>query len=80
MSQHAPLAPHWATASLGHPAAAAPQEHAALGDHLAQCSAQRGRLQSLENGAVELRRLVAGRFITSALLITLLVAASLLAL
>jgi len=80
MSKYAPLAPHWATASLGHPAAAAPQEHAALGDHLAQCSAQRGRLQRLESGAVELRRLVAGRFITSALLITLLVAASLLAL
>jgi len=80
MSKYAPLAPHWATASLGHPADTALPPHAALGDHLAQCSAQRGRLQRLESGAVELRRLVAGRFITSALLITLLVAASLLAL
>lgn len=80
MSKNYPLAPHWVTSSLGHPAAVAPHQHAALGDHLAQCSAQRGRLQGLENGAVELRRLVAGRFVTSALLLALLVGASLMAL
>ncbi|MDP2416855.1 MAG: hypothetical protein U1D25_00010 [Hydrogenophaga sp.] len=80
MPKISPLTPHWVTSSLGHPAAAAPHQHAALGDHLAQCSAQRGRLQGLENGAVELRRLVAGRFVTSALLLALLVGASLMAL
>jgi hypothetical protein len=80
MSKYSPLAPSWVTSSLGHPADSAALQHAALGDHLAQCSAQRGRLQRLENGAVEFRRLVAGRFVTSALLLTLLIGASLMAL
>ncbi|MDZ4130670.1 MAG: hypothetical protein U1E02_41840 [Hydrogenophaga sp.] len=80
MSKYASLAPHWDTSSLGCPADAAAPQHAALGDHLAQCSAQRGRLQRLENGAGSLRRLVAGRFVTAALVVTLLVGASLMAL
>jgi len=80
MSKYSPLSPHWDTSSFGHPTDAAPLQREALGDHLAQCSAQRSPLHRLENGAGELRRLVAGRFVTSALLLTLLVGASLMAL
>ena len=74
MSKYAPLAPHWATASLGHPA------DTALGNPLAQGRAQRSHPQRLESGSGSLGRLVAGRFVTAALAVALLVAASLMAL
>lgn len=80
MPKYSSLAPTWDTSSFGHPSEQAPRQHAALGDHLAHCSAQRGGLQRLGNGAVSLRRLVAGRFVTAALVLTLLVGASLMAL
>lgn len=80
MSKYSSLAPIWDTSSFGHPTDAAPLQRSALGDHLVHCSAQRGRLRRLENGAGELRRLVAGRFVTSAVLLTLIVGVSLLAL
>lgn len=80
MPKYSSLSPTWDTSSFGHPTDAAPLQRSALGDHLVHCTAQRGRLQRLENGAGELRRLVAGRFVTAAMLVTLLVGASLLAL
>jgi hypothetical protein len=80
MSKYSSLASNSDTSSCGYPSDQAPLQHAALGDHLAHCSAQRGGLQRLGNGAVSLRRLVAGRFVTAALVLTLLVGASVMAL
>ncbi|MDO9146524.1 MAG: hypothetical protein Q7U52_02425 [Hydrogenophaga sp.] len=80
MSKYSPLAPNWDTSSFGHPSDQAPLQRSALGEHLVHCRDQRSKLHRLEHGAGELRRLVAGRFITSALLLTLLIGASLMAL
>jgi len=80
MSKYSSLAPNWDTSSFGHPSDHAPLHRSALGEHLAHCSAQRGGLQRLGHGAVSVRRLVAGRFVTAALVLTLLVGASLMAL
>lgn len=80
MSKYSPLSPNWDTSSFGHPSDQAPLQSTALREHLAHCSAQRGRLQRLEHGAGQLRRLVAGRFVTAALVLTVMVSASLLAL
>lgn len=66
------LAPHWATSSLGNPADISALERTALSDHLAHCGAQRGRLQVLWSGADELQGILAGRVITSAVVLALL--------
>jgi hypothetical protein len=47
-------------------------ERTALGDHLVHCGAQRGPLQTLRSGADELQGLLAGRVITSAVVLTLM--------
>lgn len=80
MSKFSPQAPNWDTSSFGHPAEISPLQRSALGDHLAHCGAQRDRLQALGTGVGKLHGLLAERVVTSALLITLLVSALLLAL
>ena len=80
MSKFSPQAPNWDTSSFGHPAEISPLQRSALGDHLAHCCAQRDRPRALRIGVGRLHGLLAERVITSALLITLLVGASLLAL
>ncbi|MDP3325381.1 MAG: hypothetical protein Q8S71_17775 [Hydrogenophaga sp.] len=72
MSKIPSMSPSWDTSSVGHPADISLRERSALGDHLAHCGAQRGPLQTLRNGADELQGLLAGRVITSAVVLTLL--------
>ena len=72
MSKIPSMSPSWDTSSFGHPADISLRERSALGDHLAHCGAQRGPLQALRNGADELQGLLAGRVITSAVVLTLL--------
>ncbi|MBU4519175.1 MAG: hypothetical protein KJ677_07150 [Gammaproteobacteria bacterium] len=72
MSKIPSMSPSWDTSSFGHPADISLRERSALGDHLAHCGAQRGPLQTLRNGADELQGLLAGRVITSAVVLTLL--------
>lgn len=72
--------PTWDTSSFGHPADISPLERSALGDHLSQCGALRGPLQTLQTGAGELHGMVAGRVVTSVLVLVLLVGGSWLAL
>ncbi|MDP2065814.1 MAG: hypothetical protein Q8K38_07580 [Burkholderiaceae bacterium] len=73
MSKISSLAPCWDTSSFGHPADISPLERSALGDHLSQCGAMRGPLQVVQTGADGLHGLLAGRVVTSMLLILLLV-------
>lgn len=72
MSKIPSMSPSWDTSSFGHPADISLRERSALGDHLAHCGAQHGPLQTLRNGADELQGLLAGRVITSAVVLTLL--------
>lgn len=62
----------WDTASMGLPADMSSQERTALGEHLGQCGALRGPWQVVWAGADELRGLLAGRVVTSTLVVTVL--------
>lgn len=72
MSKMPSMTPSWDTSSYGHPADFSAQERSALGDHLNHCDSQRGPLQTLRSGADELQGVLAGRVITSAVVLTLL--------
>jgi hypothetical protein len=76
MSKTSSISSCWDTASLGEPADISSQERAALSDHLNLCGAMRGPLQSLWAGADEMQRMLAGRVVTSALVVTVLVGGS----
>lgn len=80
MSKFSSTTPSWGTSSFGHPADCSPLQRSELADHMVHCSAHQGHLQGLEDRAKELRSLLAGRVVTSVLLITLMVGASWLAL
>jgi len=64
--------PSWDTSSFGHPAEISSHERAALSDHLSLCAALRSPLQALRNGAGTVRGLLAGRVITSVLMVGML--------
>ncbi len=72
--------PNWDTSSLGDPADVSALERVALADHLNQCGSERGRWRGLQTASDQLHGMVAGRFITAIVVVTLLVGASLLAL
>jgi hypothetical protein len=76
MSRLSSLTTCWDTASLGGPADISPQERSALSEHLNQCGALRGPLQSLWAGADEMQRMLAGRVVTSVLVVAVLVGGS----
>ncbi|QCB45429.1 hypothetical protein [Hydrogenophaga sp. PAMC20947] len=78
MSKISSHTPSWDTSSFGHTAEISPLERSALGDHLSQCGALRGPLQTLQTGADDLHDMVAGRVVTSVLVILLLVGGSML--
>ena len=67
------LAPSWDTASLGHPADISPLELSVLGEHLNLCGHLGGPGQSLQAGAERIQGFLAGRVVTSVLVLTLLV-------
>lgn len=76
MSNTSSLEPRWDTASMGLPADISSTERSALSDHLSLCGALRGPLQSLQAGANEMQGMLAGRVVTSLLVIVLLVGGS----
>ena len=76
MSKISSMPSCWDTASLGEPADISSRERSALSEHLSLCGALRGPLQSLWTGADEVQRLLAGRVVTSALVVTVLVGGS----
>lgn len=76
MAHTSPTQPTWDTASLGRPASASALEHSALSAHLSDCGARRSRLHTLQSGAEGLRRVLAARVVTTALVLALLLGAS----
>lgn len=73
-------APLWSTASFGETTDTTPMDLAALGEHLAQCSARSGRLVAMQCGAQRLRGFVTGRLVTTLALLAALTGACLLVL
>lgn len=80
MMNRSTTTPSWDTSSFGHPADRSPLQRSELADHMVHCHAHQGHLQGLEDKARELRSLLAGRFVTSVLLLALLLGVSWLAL
>ena len=77
---HDTPASRWSTASFGHTAAASPLELSALGDHLQVCQQTHGRLLSLRCAAETAHGFIAARFVTTLLVVAILIGvASLLA-
>lgn len=76
MSNTSRIEPRWDTASMGLPADLSLTERSALSDHLSLCGALRGPLQSLQAGANDMQGMLAGRVVTSLLVIVLLVGGS----
>lgn len=64
----------WDTSSFGHPPDVSLLERSALGEHLSQCGALRGRLHTLRTGAHGLHGLLAGHVVTTVLVAMLLAA------
>jgi hypothetical protein len=57
--------PLWATASFGATPDTLPMDLAALGEHMAQCTASHGRLVALRCGAARLLGFVSARLVTT---------------
>ena len=72
MNTHIIFRPCWSTASFGTSAAPSPLELAALGTHLRRCQGTQRHLFALRCAAQTLHGFVATRFVTSLLLLTLL--------
>jgi hypothetical protein len=66
----------WDTSSLGRPAGISAQERSTLSDHLNLCGAQRGPLHRLRAGVDGMQGILAGRVVTSVLVVTVLVGGS----
>lgn len=62
----------WETSSFGHPAEVSSHERAALSDHMSMCAALRGPLHVLHSGFAAAQGVLAGRVITSVLLVVTL--------
>ena len=67
--------PSWRTASFGDSADTSPMELHELGDHLDRCKGSRGRLFTLRCVAETLNAFVAPRFVSTLLVVTLLIGA-----
>ncbi len=64
----------WITASSDHTPDTSPAELSALEDHLDACKASRGRMFALARAADAMHSFVAGRFVTTLILVALLIA------
>ena len=66
-------APAWTTASFGDSADTSPMELSALGEHLHLCKGSRGRLFALHCVAETMHGFVAARFVTTLVVVALLI-------
>jgi hypothetical protein len=80
MNPHLSLPPRWSTAAYGDPADTSPGELSALGEHLNLCRGSQGRWFGLHCAAERMNGIVAPRFITTLLVVTMMIAAALLVL
>jgi hypothetical protein len=67
------VAPYWSTASFGDAASTLPMELSALGAHLDLCRGSRGSVFALRCFAEALKGFVAARFVTTLVLVALLI-------
>lgn len=68
-----PTIPDWTTSSFGHAADPSPAELSALESHLRTCRDLSGRLFSLQCGGEALHRFLAGRIVTTSIVVALLI-------
>jgi len=73
MNETAAARPCWSTASFGDPADTSPMELSALGEHLHLCRTLSGRLFVLRCGAEAVQGFVASRFVTTLVVLSLLI-------
>ena len=64
----------WSTASCGEPADTTPMELQALGDHLTQCCGAVGARGTVNAGIEALRRAVTAHFVTTLVVLAVLLA------
>jgi hypothetical protein len=62
----------WSTSSFGQTADTSPMELSALGEHLNRCQNSRGRLFALSCVAETMNSFVAGRFVTTVVVVSLM--------
>lgn len=68
------VTPSWSTASFGDVADTSPMELAALGEHLDLCKVSHGRVFALHCFAETMMGFVAARFVTTLVLVALMIA------
>lgn len=73
MTGKSPLGPCWSTASFGDAVDTSPMELSALGEHLHLCRSLSGRLFVLRCGAEAVQGFVAARFVTTLVVLTLVI-------
>lgn len=69
--------PRWSTSSFGDAAAPSAHDTSSLGEHLTLCHGLRGRLFGLRCGAEAVHGFVAARFVTTTVVVAVLVGAGL---
>ena len=72
MNTHIIFRPHWSTASFGASAEISQMELSTLGAHLTVCKSSNGRLPAMQYVAQTLHGFVATRFVTTLVVLTLL--------
>jgi hypothetical protein len=70
------VSPVWSTASFGRAADTLPMELSALGEHLNLCQGSRGRLFVLRSIAETMNTFLAARFVTTVVVVALLIGAA----
>lgn len=80
MNTKAIVTPSWSTASFGDTPDTSPMEMSALGEHLDLCQGARGRLFALQCMAGTMNGFVAGRFVTTLVVVALIIGAGILVL
>jgi hypothetical protein len=73
MNTHAIASPFWSTASFGDTTETTPMELSALGEHLNLCRGSRGRWFTLRCAAESLNSFLAARFVTTLVVVALLI-------
>jgi hypothetical protein len=76
MNTNAVAKPRWSTSSFGDTADTSPMELSALGEHLDLCKGSRGRLFTLHCVAESMNGFVAPRFVTTLVVVGLLIGAA----
>ena len=76
MKAHANANPSWTTSSFGGTVDTTPMELSALGEHLDNCKGLHGRMFALQCAAETMNGFVSARFVTTLVVVALLIGAS----